>query len=516
MSRVPLLEMNQVRKVFGQNVALDDVSLQLHSNEILGLLGGNGAGKTTIMNILYGLYKPDAGEICLRGEKVSINSPRDAIELGIGMVHQHFLQIESFTVMQNIILGTRSSSLPGDQRNGEKERITTMARRFDMDIDPDSVLEALPMGARQKVEILKALYRGARLLILDEPTTNLTPQEVDSLFKSLRVMVEEGMSVIFITHKLREVLEAGDRITVLRSGQNVITTEISKATEESLVKAMVGEDLDVSKSVIFSQKDVQQTAASTEVGPILEVRDLRVNNDERQLAISDCSFQVHSGEILGIAGVAGNGQRELVESLLAIRPRLSGEISYQDRPTIDEDTRSLIEAGVAYIPEDRWSDGFLPTANVAQNLILGYHRTPTFGSGGLLDWKAVFSTTRTLIDEYNVKTAGPDELAANLSGGNIQRLMIARVFSQPIELLIAHNPTRGLDIPSTEGVYSKLLDAKDKGLATLLVSENLDELMLLCDRIATIYRGSLVGILPRDRFDKYVIGRMMSGVQSYE
>ncbi|RME44404.1 MAG: ATP-binding cassette domain-containing protein [Caldilineae bacterium] len=366
------------------------------------------------------------------------------------------------------------------------------------------------MGVRQRVEILKALYRGVQILILDEPTTNLTPQEVDSLFMSLRVMVNEGMSVVFITHKLREVMSVCDRITVLRDGVSVLTTPRRAASEESLVQAMVGEGLDVQKSLLFSGGAARaESPVGSEV--VLSVEDLTVPGEGGAAALNGVSFRVHGGEIFGVAGVAGNGQLALAESIIGQRPFLQGTVRIGQTDVRTTPTVELLKEQVTYIPEDRLHDGFLPRASVAHNLILGFHRKPPYHRNGFLNWKVIRSAARRLIAEYNIRTPGPDDTGANLSGGNIQRVMIARAFSYPAQLLVAHNPTRGLDIPSMEFVYGKLLARKEAGGATLLISEDLDELMLLCDRIATLYRGRIVGILPREAFDKYQIGRMMSG-----
>jgi ABC-type uncharacterized transport system ATPase subunit len=513
MNAEAVLEMRGVRKSFGTVVALDDVSLQLQSKEIHGLLGGNGAGKTTLMNVLYGLYKPDAGEIILYGKKAGIQSPKDAIRYGIGMVHQHFLQIDSFTVAQNIVLGTsvqKGLTLRLDQ---EEERIQELSDRFGLEVSPGARIEDLSMGVRQRVEILKALYRGVKVLILDEPTTNLTPQQVDSLFQSLKVMVAEGMSVVFITHKLREVLGVCDRISVLRDGRYILTQPTREASEETLVRAMVGEDLDIQKSLLFSATGDDHTRPPVGQKAVLRVEGLNVVTEDGDALVKNCSLEIREGEILGIAGVAGNGQQELAEGLLAIRSIAGGRVSIGEVDVAGRETKDLLEMGVTYIPEDRMNDGFLPAANVAQNLILGYHHQEPYSKGGFLDWKAIGQSAWKMISEYDIKTPGPEEAAANLSGGNIQRLMLARAFSRPAKLLIAHNPTRGLDIRSMEFVYSKLLELKQGGMATLLISEDLDELLLLSDRIATIYRGEMVGILERGAFDKYEIGRMMSGVK---
>lgn len=522
MTDQTILHMQGIRKSFGAVVALDDVHLELNGREIHGLLGGNGAGKTTLMNILYGLYKADAGEIFLHGKKVEIQSPREAIKHGIGMVHQHFLQIDTFTVTQNTVLGTSLRNRFALNLDQEEQQLKELSERFGLAVNPRARIEDLPMGVRQRVEILKALYRGVKILILDEPTTNLTPQEVDSLFQSLQTMVKEGMSVVFITHKLREALNVCDRISVLRDGRNIFTVSRDEASEETLVRGMVGERLDIEKSLLFSVAGLGEAPLPVSQQPepqrhtVLQVEGLQVVGEDGTPLIKDCSFQVRQGEIFGIAGVAGNGQRELAEGLVGIRPIAGGRILIDGTSVTGMTTGKLLEMGVTYIPEDRLQDGFLPKANVAQNLILGSHRREPYNRGGLLNWKVILQAAWGLITEYDIKTQGPGEIAANLSGGNIQRVMLARAFSRPTRLLVAHNPTRGLDIPSMEFVYSKLLELRKQGMATLLLSEDLDELLLLCDRIATLYRGQIVGFLGRDEFDKYEIGRMMSGVGSRE
>lgn len=506
--------MRDVRKTFGPVVALDSVDLTLHRGEVLGLLGGNGAGKTTLMNVLFGLYKADAGSIELNGQPLAISSPRAAIDHGIGMVHQHFLQVNDFTVLENIVLGADVPNRPTMQTGDAEAQLRALSLRFGLEVDPQAVLGDLPMGVRQRVEILKALYRGVDVLILDEPTTMLTPQEVDSLFASLRGMVEAGMSVIFITHKLPEVLAACHRITVLRNGSTALTLDRADATEEALVQAMVGESLDVESSLIFSPDAFgdQLTARGERV--VLSVQGLTVADEGGTPALRNCSFDLHEGEILGVAGVAGNGQRHLAESILAIRPMAGGAIRYDGTDVRGKSTRQLLTLGLAYVPEDRWADGFLSKATVAQNLILGQQRTEQYSRGRFLDWRAIVRRTSQLIGEFNIKTEGPEATAGDLSGGNIQRLMLARAFSRDVRLLIAHNPTQGLDIPSIEFIYRQILQRKEGGMSTLLISENLDELFLLCNRIAVLYAGEIMDVLTRDQFDKYVLGRLMSGVRS--
>ncbi len=508
----PLVRMENIRKAFGDVVALRGVHFDLQPGEIHGLLGGNGAGKTTLMNILYGLYAADAGAIYIKGRQVHIRSPRDALHHRIGMVHQHFLQVAPFTVVENILLGTLPKGWSRPHLEAGVRRVQDLADRFGLEVDPYAVVEDLPVGVRQRVEILKALYRGVEILILDEPTTNLTPQEVDALFRSLRTMVRQGLSVVFITHKIREVTAVCDRVTVLRDGQNVFTAPLDEVSEADLVRGMVGEQLDVQHSFLFAGRQEETDHRFGE--PLVRVEGLAVPSEHGGAAVSDCTFEVRRGEIFGIAGVAGNGQTELVEALMGIRPFTRGRIWINGLEVRPGATAALLDRRVAYIPEDRLSDGYLPTATVAHNLILGHHRRPPYSRGRWLNWKAIFDAAWRLIREYNIRTSGPDDVAANLSGGNIQRLMLARAFAHPMDVLIAHNPTRGLDIPSTEFVYRKLLDLREQGVATLLVSEDLDELLLLCDRIGTLYKGRLMGILERPHFDRFRIGQWMAGVSS--
>ncbi|MDQ7820407.1 MAG: ABC transporter ATP-binding protein [Armatimonadota bacterium] len=501
------VEMRDVRKTFGPVVALDGARLDVREGEIHGLLGGNGAGKTTLMNILYGLYRADGGEVRLGGRPAQIRSPRDALACGIGMVHQHFLQIDSFTVAQNIVLGLPGPALA--RAGGADERIRDLAARFGLDVDPRVRVADLPVGARQRVEILKALYRQARVLILDEPTTNLTPQEVDSLFASLRAMVREGISVVFITHKIREARAVCDRISVMRQGRTVATLPGREASEEALVRAMVGADVDVAHSLLFGGGRDERVPPAEQVA-------LRVDGLTVSVAgvpvVRGCSLEVRRGEILGIAGVAGNGQRELVEAIMGVRPRAAGRLWVEGEDLSRATTAQLLARGVTYIPEDRLRDGFLPAASVVHNLILGFHRRPPYSRGPWLDWSAALAAARGMIGEYRIQTPGPHAPAATLSGGNIQRVMLARAFSHPCRVLIAHNPTRGLDVPSTEFVYARLLDLRSRGAGILLLSEDLDELMLLADRIAVIFRGRIVGVLERGAYDRYRLGRLMSGV----
>ncbi|MDR5696220.1 MAG: ABC transporter ATP-binding protein [Armatimonadota bacterium] len=509
-----LVAMRDVHKAFGPVVALDGAHFALPPGEIHGLLGGNGAGKTTLMNILYGLYRADAGTIEVDGRPVEIRAPRDALRYGIGMVHQHFLQVETYTVVENITLGTPVDNPLRTDPARDAARVRDLAGRYGLTVDLLARVADLPVGARQRVEILKALYRGSRVLILDEPTTNLTPQEVDALFGSLRAIVDEGMSVVFITHKIREVRAVCDRISVMRHGRTVLAGAPAGTDDQTLVRAMVGEELDVRTSLLFAGEGRNGRGGGSAGTPVLRVEGLRVLDETGAARVDDCDLRVGAGEILGIAGVAGNGQRELVECFIGLRPAAAGRVWIDHTDVTGADTRSLLDRGVAYIPEDRLHDGFLPDASVADNLILGFHRHPPYSRGALFDPRVAARVARRLIREYGIRTPSHGERAGRLSGGNIQRILLARAFSHPCRLLIAHNPTRGLDIVSTEFVYRKLLDLRAQGAGVLLASEDLDELLLLCDRIAVLYRGRVVGTLPRDRFDRYEIGAMMGGVAS--
>lgn len=508
----PLLTMRAIRKQFGSVVALDNVDLTVQPGEILGLLGGNGAGKTTLMNVLFGLYQADSGTIAVDGQPVTIGSPKAALAHGIGMVHQHFLQVNDFTVLENVVLGSSLRNWPRMQLAPAHARVAALIARFGLAVDPAAPLASLPMGVRQRVEILKALYRNVRLLILDEPTTMLTPQEVDSLFQSLREMVAAGLSVIFITHKLREVRSVCDRITVLRNGKSVLTVDRARAGEAALVQGMVGDALAIESSLLFAEPGTAVLPPAPDARPVLQVAQLTTTADDGQAPLAGCTFTLRAGEILGIAGVAGNGQRALAEALLGIRPH-QGTVTIAGTSVQAGATATLLKNGVAYIPEERLEDGFLPKATVAQNLILGLQRRPPYSAGHFLRWRHIMRTAWGQINEFNIKTPGPTAVGANLSGGNIQRVLLARAFAQPLQLLIAHNPTQGLDLPSIEFVYQRLLAEKAKGMATLLLSENLDELFLLCNRIAVLYRGAITAILERPQFDAYTLGQYMSGAQ---
>ena len=517
-----LLSMEGIRKTFGPVVALDGVDFSVGRSEVHGLLGGNGAGKTTLMNVLYGLYKPDAGSISLDGAHVQIKDPRDAIGSGVGMVHQNFLQVETYTVTENIVLGTSLPSWPAVDLKAPAAQIAELSERFGLAVNPRARVADLSVGLRQRVEILKALYRGAKLLVLDEPTTNLTPQEVDSLFRSLRAIVDEGMSVVFITHKIRETMAVCDALTVMRDGKRVGTLRRADTTAGELASLMVGDDVAVSRVTEVVTAGMAQPGATpaaqqeSSVGdaPVrVEVRDLSASNDLGVAAVEGVTLSIRRGEVVGIAGVAGNGQVELAEAVSGVRHLAGGDISLDGASLAGLPTAAWLDGGVAYVPEDRHRDGILPSASIVENLVLGAQRSRRFRKGPLVDWSGARRHAEEAIRAYSVKAPGPTAPAAALSGGNIQRVILARAFSHKPGFLILHNPTRGLDIPSTQFVYDRVRDAAGDGSAVLLLSEDLDELTGLCDRILVLYGGRIVGERARGHYDPYELGHLMAGLE---
>ena len=509
----PFVKMVNIKKRFGDVVALDGVTIDIYHGEVLGLLGENGAGKTTLMNILFGLYRADEGEIYINGEKVRIRSPRDSIKRGIFMVHQHFKLINNFTVLENIIVGTQyfPESIKPARLEEAREKIKSLMEKFKLYVDLNAKVRDLPVGVRQRVEILKALYRGAKLLILDEPTTNLTPQEVDNLLKSLREMVRAGLSIVFITHKIREVLEVADRITVLRLGKVVGTLKISEADEISLVKMMVGERISVENSILFKGLESLKLAKPGS-NELLKLENIYVVDEKGTELLKNINLVVHDHEILGIAGVAGNGQRELVETILGIRKPIKGKIYVNGVDVTNLESGKIYDLDITYIPEDRLNDGILPTLTVAENIVLGSHKK-FVRNRILIDYMRIRKVSRNAIKDFEIKTPSELGIAGRLSGGNIQKLMIARAFLTEPKVLVAHNITRGLDVATTEYVLRKIIELKNKGSAILYVSEDLDELLLISDRIAVMYKGEIVGVLERQEFDKYVIGELMAGIR---
>lgn len=500
----PVLELHGITKAFPGVLANDHIHLTLEEGEVHALLGENGAGKTTLMNILYGLYSPDEGEIFIRGRRVEIRGPGDAIALGIGMVHQHFMLVPVLTVTENVMLGVESikNGIFLD-RAAAAQRIREISRQYGLEVDPDAPVKTLPVGIQQRVEIIKLLYRQADILILDEPTAVLTPQEAEELFKVIRSLTDQGKSVIFITHKLREVMAIADRITVLRNGRVVGTTTPSQTTEEQLASMMVG------REVLLRVNKRPASPGAT----VLKVENLQAVDDRGNLAVRGVSFEVRAGEVLGIAGVQGNGQTELVQALTGLRPPLAGRVWMMGTEVTSAPPRRILERGIAHVPEDRQQDGLVLSFPVANNLMLNTYYLPPIARAGMLQQEVIFTITEQLVREFDIRTPSIFTPVASLSGGNQQKVIVAREFSRPIRLLIASQPTRGLDVGSIEYIHQRIIAKRDEGCAVLLVSPELDEVMNLSDRIAVMYEGRIMDILPADQASREEIGLLMAGVK---
>jgi simple sugar transport system ATP-binding protein len=483
MAETPLLELKGITKRFPGVVANDHVDFELAKGEVHALLGENGAGKSTLMNILYGLYHPDEGEVRLNGQHVTIDSPRAAIDLGIGMVHQHFMLIPVMTVAENIVLGLEPHSGPFLDIDGAEKRVRELSERFGLAVRPDARIESISVGMQQRVEILKALYRGAEILILDEPTAVLTPQEAEELFEIIRSLQAEGKSIVFITHKLGEVLAIADRVTVLRRGKTIETVPREGATEEGLARLMVG------REVLLR---VEKTPA--EPGePLLTVEDLRVLDERKLEAVRGISLEVRSGEIVGIAGVDGNGQSELIEAITGLRRPESGRILAAGKDITNEGARVSLEAGIGHIPEDRQRRGLVLDFTLAENIALKDYCEEPDSKWGWLFPKRLLARAKKLLTEFDVRGGGAKTLAASLSGGNQQKVVVAREVSRDPRILVAAQPTRGLDVGAIEFVHRRLVAERDEGRAILLVSFELDEILSLSDRILVVYEGRVVG-----------------------
>jgi general nucleoside transport system ATP-binding protein len=496
------VDLRGITKRFPGVVACDGVDLSVDTGEVQALLGENGAGKSTLMNILFGLYRPDEGEIILDGQPQQFRSPADAIAAGIGMVHQHFMLVPVFTVAENVMLGVEPTGrFGGIDRAEARERVIELSERYGLAVDPDATIEDLPVGVQQRVEILKALYRDARCLILDEPTAVLTPSEIAELMQIIRQLAEGDRSVIFITHKLREVLAIADEITVLRDGQVVGDTTPGDTDEQALATMMVGHDV----------KLVVDKTASAPGEAIVSVDGLVVEDDRGQRVVDGVSFEVRAGEIVALAGVQGNGQTELIEALTGLRQPRSGSVRFDGRDVTGWPPDDLFRAGLAHVPEDRERDGLIGSFDVASNLVLNQIDERPFSRRLRIDRRAVRAHAESLVDDFDVRTPSVRSAASTLSGGNKQKVIIAREFFHADRLLLLSQPTRGLDVGSIQYIHRQIVTKRDEGVGVLLNSSELDEVLALADRIAVIYRGRIVGVIDRADASRERIGLLMAG-----
>jgi general nucleoside transport system ATP-binding protein len=499
------VEMRDIVKCFPGVRANSKVCFDVEAGEVHALLGENGAGKSTLMRQLYGLYQPDEGDIIIDGKRLAFRSPADAIKAGIGMIHQHFMLVPTLTVAQNVALGQPSSRAPLLDLKKVTQRIQELSEEYGLKVDPRAYVWQLSVGEQQRVEIMKTLYRGARLIILDEPTAVLTPQEVEDLFSTLRRMVKEGHSLVFISHKLHEVMAISDRVTVLRDGKVIGTRATREVTRSELVRMMVGREL----------KELEPRPR--EPGSLrLLVTDLHAMGDRGTEALKGINLAVHAGEIVGLAGVSGNGQRELAECLAGMRKVKSGQLRLADADITAASLNERVDAGMAYIPEERMRDGAIREFSVQENIFLHDHASARFTHGIFLSFSRMQAHAAGLVRDFAVKTAGLDAPLKNLSGGNIQKLIMARELSRRPAMLVAAQPTRGVDISSTAYIHQRLLAQRESGTAILLISEDLDEICALSDRIAVMYEGRIIGLVDRGEASVEQLGLMMAGVPQLE
>jgi simple sugar transport system ATP-binding protein len=499
------VELRGITKRFPGVVANEDVSLTVKPGQVHALLGENGAGKSTLMNVLYGLYRQTEGEIVLDGEPVSFSSPADAIAAGIGMVHQHFMLVPVFTVAENVMLGVEPTSVPGVlDRDAARARVLELSAQHGLDVDPDALVEDLPVGVQQRVEILKALYRRADCLILDEPTAVLTPTEIDDMLDIVRRLADEGRSVIFISHKLREVRAIADTITILRRGRVVGTTTPGASDEQELASAMVGRDVQLVVD--------RSPAAPRDV--VLEVSGLRVRDERDQLAVADVSLEVRAGEIVAVAGVQGNGQSELVQAIVGLRRPTAGRVLLDGEDVTGATPHRMVELGVAHVPEDRQREGLISSFPVADNLVLNLTRRAPFSRGIRMDRRAIREHAERLVHDFDIRTPSVDVAVGTLSGGNQQKVIVGREMSHTERLLVLSQPTRGLDVGSIQYIHRRIVDARDQGLAVLLNSSELDEVLALADRVIVMYRGGIIGEVRGEEATRDRVGMLMAGARA--
>jgi len=496
------LELRGITKRFGALVANDSIDLAVADGEIHAILGENGAGKSTLMNIVYGLLAPDEGTISVDGKVITINSPLDALAAGIGMVHQHFMLIPVFTVAENIVLGHEKTKGPGllDLETARQE-ILRVSAEFNFDIDPDALVENLPVGLQQRVEIIRALIYDAKVLILDEPTAVLTPQETDELLRNMKKLKATGTSIVFITHKLREVKEAADKITIIRRGK-VVGTASPSASQEELASLMVGRPVSL---------DVEKKAPT--LGKLmLEVKNLYISDHTGRALVKNISFDLHAGEILAVAGVQGNGQSELAEAIVGLQEHVTGSITLDGMNITKSSVREALHSGIAFVPESREEDGLFGSFSIEENLILDLHDLPPYAKGPVISQSVVATEAEKRIKEFDIRTQSSKDSASSLSGGNKQKVVLARELSRPVKLVVASQPTRGLDVGSIEFVHERIVAERDSGRAVLLFSTELDEVSDLADRIAVMYRGEFIAIVPADT-SREALGLLMAGVK---
>lgn len=499
-----VVEMLNIRKEFPGIIANDDITLQLKPGEIHALLGENGAGKSTLMSILFGLYQPDAGVIRIKGREVNVSNPNVANELGIGMVHQHFKLVHNFTITENIILGIEPKKGLVIDIKMAANRIKELSEKYGLNVDPYAKIEDVSVGMQQRVEILKMLYRNAEVLIFDEPTSVLTPQEIQDLMKIMRNLIAEGKTIILITHKLKEIKAIADRCTVIRRGKLIGTIDVATASEAEMAEMMVG------RQVSFSVNKKEKTPGEV----ILKIEGLSVMNNRKVLGLKQLSLEVRSGEILGVAGVEGNGQNELVEAITGLKPVESGKIFLKGIDITDMPVRNRIQSGISHIPEDRHKHGLILDYSVEDNMVLKVYNRAPYSKNGLLKRDIIHQYAEKVMDEFDVRAGqGPASIARSLSGGNQQKAIVGREIELNPDLLIAVQPTRGLDVGAIEYIHKRIVEQRDRGKAVLLVSLELDEIMDLSDRIAIVNNGELIGIVNASETNENEVGLMMAGVK---